>query len=311
MKKQSLPYFSYNDYMQKLFKTKVYKVSIDGGFSCPNRDGSKSLAGCIFCESKGASSRTNKLLTPIKEQVRNNIKIRKSRYKAKKFIVYFQSFTNTHASLETLKKRYDEALSAHPDIVGISIATRSDCIDEEKIKLIASYKQKVDYVCIEYGLQTIHDKTLKFINRQECLTDFLKAIELTKKYNLHHCAHIILNLPGESKQEMLATADKLAELEIEGVKIHLLAALKNTALEKIFLKGLWKSPSFAESVTLVCDFVQRLSPKTIIHRVSSRNGHPLDIVHPLWMKDNKEKFLQCILQEFTKRKTYQGSFCNF
>lgn len=308
MKKQSLPYLSYNRYMQKLFKKRVYKVSVDGGFSCPNRDGAKSFSGCIFCDAKGASSRTHAEFTPIKEQVLKNIQIRKSRYKAEKFIVYLQSFTNTYASLKTLKKRYDEALFAHKDIVGLSISTRPDCIDEEKIKLIASYKDKVPYVCVEYGLQTIHDKTLKRINRQESFADFLKALELSKKYGLHNCAHVILNLPGEGRKEMLETADKLAELQVEGVKIHLLAVLKNTFLHRLFLAGKWQSPSLQESVQRACDFIEHLPADTIIHRVSSRNGHPHDLVHPLWMRDGKEKFANFILQEFKTRGTYQGFF---
>lgn len=305
MKNQSLPYFNYNAHMHKLFQKRVYKVSIDGGFSCPNRDGTKSTFGCIFCDAKGSSSRTHPSFTSIKEQVIKNISIRKSRYRAEKFIAYFQSFTNTYAPIEVLKKRYDEAIAAHPDIVGLTISTRPDCIDEEKIKLIASYQAKLPYVSIEYGLQTIHDKTLKLINRQETHADFLKALALTKKYNLHHCAHVILNLPGETKEEMLATAEELARLKVEGVKIHLLVAMRGTALEKLFLKGNWQSFSLEEYVKLACDFIERLPPDMVIHRIS-KNGHPLEIVYPLWMKDKKAAFMPALLKEFEQRKSYQG-----
>ncbi len=306
MKNQSLPYFSYNSYMQKLFQKRVYKVSIDGGFSCPNRDGTKSFRGCIFCDAKGSSSRTHPAFTPIKEQVIKNVAVRKSRYKAEKFIAYFQSFTNTYAPLETLKKRYDEALAAHPDIIGLTISTRPDCIDEEKIKLIASYQAKVPYVSIEYGMQTIHDKTLKLINRQETHADFLKALKLAQKYKLHHCAHVILNLPGETKEDMLATAEELGHLNIEGVKIHLLVAMKGTELAKLVLKGSWQSFSLKEYVQLACDFIERLPPQMIIHRIS-KNGHPQEIVHPLWMKDKKAEFMPALLTEFAQRKTCQGA----
>ncbi|MFA5249906.1 MAG: TIGR01212 family radical SAM protein [Parachlamydiales bacterium] len=307
MEKQLQPYFSYRAYMQKLFSQRVYKISIDGGFSCPNRDGTKSYQGCIFCDAQGSSSKTNPQNTPIKAQVLKNLKIRQSRYKAKKFIAYFQSFTNTYAPLEVLKKRYDEAVFAHPDIIGLSIATRPDSIDEEKIKLIASYKEKLPFVSLEYGLQTIHEKTLQLINRQEHFSDFLKALELARKYQIHPVAHVILNLPGEGRKEMLETAEALRALKIEGLKIHLLAALKNTALEQLFIEGKWQGLSFQDSVSLCCDFLERIPKATVIHRVSSQNGHHQDLVHPLWMKEKKEPFMEALKAEFFRRQSYQGS----
>jgi radical SAM protein (TIGR01212 family) len=297
--------------MKSLFGFKVYKVSVDAGFSCPNRDGKKGVSGCIFCDEKGSSSRTNENLS-IKAQVLENIKIRKKRFKAKKFIVYFQSFSNTYAPTETLKKRYDEAINASPDIVGISISTRADCIDEEKIKFISTYKKKLPYVSLEYGMQTSHDKTLKLINRKETFKDFLKAISLTKKYNLHNSAHVILGLPKENKSNMLKTADTLAKLQIEGVKIHLLVVMKNTVLEKMYKNKLYSPLSFEEFINISCDFLERLPKNCIIHRLST-SGHPKGIVAPLWMKKKNlnNEIIAALEKNFSKRKTKQGFFCKY
>jgi uncharacterized protein len=309
-KEEILPYNSFNNFLKKLFKQRTYKISIDAGFSCPNRDGTKGVGGCIFCDEKGSSSRTNHECSSLKTQIINNIKVRKSRYRAEKFIVYFQSFTNTYASTEKLKKLYDEAIDAHEDIVGISVSTRPDCIDEEKIKLLASYKEKLPFVCVEYGMQTANDSTLKLLNRNETHEDFLKALELTKKYDLHHCAHIILGLPEESLEDNLKTADTLAQLKVEGVKIHSLVAMENTALCQMYERGLWTPLTLEEYVERSCSFIERLHPTSILHRVSA-SGHPLHIIAPLWMKEKNLQFSKALIEEFQKRKTRQGSFCKF
>ena len=300
-------YNSYNQFMKKLFGCKVYKVSIDGGFSCPNRDGTKGIGGCIYCDEMGASSRTNKSYVSITDQIINNIKVRKSRYRADKFIAYFQSFSNTYGTLAELKKKYDEAVSADKDIVGLNISTRPDCIDEEKIKLIASYKDRVKYICIEYGMQTCHDKTLQLINRKETHSDFLKALDLTKKYGLHHCAHLILGLPGESVEEQLQTAKVISNLEIEGIKIHLLVAMNNSVLAEMFYKNLWKPLSCDEYISLACSFLEQVHPSCIVHRVSV-SGHPLHIVAPTWMREKKLNIPLEIAKEFQRRNTKQGYF---
>lgn len=304
----TLPYKSYNQLMQSIFGCKVYKVSIDGGFSCPNRDGSKGYGGCIFCDNEGSSSRTNKNSATITEQIQNNIKVRKSRYGAKKFIAYFQSFSNTYAPLSELKKKYDEALDADRDIVGINISTRPDCIDEEKIQLIASYKDRLKYVCLEYGMQTCHDKTLKLINRKETHQDFINALELTKKYGLHYCAHIILGLPGESYEDQFITANQITELRLEGIKLHFLVAMENTSLSKMYKQGLWNPFSYESYLSLAVSFLERVHKECTIHRISL-SGHPKHIVAPLWMKNKTYNVSEDLRKEFQKRKTYQGYFC--
>lgn len=309
-KEEILPYNSFNNFLKKIFQQKTYKISLDAGFSCPNRDGSKGFGGCIFCDEKGSSSRTNLECASLKTQIINNIKVRKNRYKAEKFIVYFQSFTNTYAPVAKLKKLYDEAIEAHEEIVGISVSTRPDCVDEEKIQLLASYKEKLPFVCIEYGMQTSNDTTLKLLNRNETHGDFLKALELTKKYDLHHCAHVILGLPGESLEDNLKTADTLAELKVEGVKIHCLVAMENSVLGNMYEKGLWTPLSYKEYVESACSFIERIHPDSIIHRVSA-SGHPLHLIAPLWMKEKNLQIANALREEFQRRKTRQGSFCLF
>ncbi len=299
------PIYTYNEYLKKRFQTRVYKISLDGGFTCPNRDGTKGKKGCIFCDEKGSSSRTHCASTPIEQQAKINIDVRKSRYGAKKFIAYFQSFTNTYAPCDHLKKIYDKALFSHPDIIGLSISTRPDCIDEEKVKMIAEYKKKFPYVCIELGMQSIHDKTLSLINRQESHKDFLAAYDLLKKYELEHCVHVILGLPDESPQEQIATAKKLAYLQVQGIKIHTLVAMENTPLAKLYHEGKWSPLGFDEHIHLLCDFLEYIHPTCIIHRLSG-NGHPHHLIAPQWIKTQKTKILPSLYKEFLHRETMQG-----
>jgi hypothetical protein len=297
---------TYHSYLKELFSCRVYKVTIDGGFSCPNRDGSKGFGGCIFCDETGSSSQVH-IAKSIQYQVVENIIIRKTRYQAKKFIVYFQSFSNTYAPVDILKERYDAAVYAHEDIVGLSIATRPDCIDLQKLEMIASYKNKLPYVNIEFGLQTIHNKTLNLINRKESHEDFLKALELSRKVGLEPSVHVILGLPGETKKEMLETAKELAKLNIFGIKIHMLIAMENTPLAIMYEKKLWNPLTFEEYVDTVCDFLEILPPACVIHRLSG-NGHPLHQVTSDWVYTRKKEVIEAIHQEFEKRKTYQGFF---
>jgi len=285
---------TFNRYLKNLFGRKVYKVSIDAGFTCPNIDGTKAKGGCIFCDEYGSSSRVHENRS-IKEQVLNNIKIRKTRYKAKKFIAYFQSFSNTYKNIDELKKLYNEALCSHPDIVGLSISTRADCLDENKVKLVASYRKFLPYVSIELGLQSMHDKTLKKINRQETLKDFIKAYTLIKKYNLHLCVHVILGLPQETDLDMMRTANFLSSLKIDGVKIHILVALKNTVLEKLYLKKLWTPLSYERYLKIASYFIKTLGNSCIIHS-SAASGYAKDIIAPSWLYKKKLKLIEDINQ---------------
>ncbi|MBY0405282.1 MAG: TIGR01212 family radical SAM protein, partial [Cyanobacteria bacterium] len=281
------PYKPYSQYLKERFGCRVYKVTLDGGFTCPNRDGTKGKGGCTFCDDTGSSSRAQDRRDSITDQILKNVEKQRKRFKAEKFIAYFQSYTNTYSPVERLKRLYDEAINAHPDIIGLAISTRPDCVDEEKIALIASYKTPDNYVCVEYGMQTIHDRTLEILNRCETHEEFLQAMALTRKYDLDHCIHVILGLPGESHADQMETADTLARMKVNGVKIHLLCAMENTPLAESYLRGEWEPVGQVEYVSLICDFIERLHPDCVIHRVAG-NGHHEHVVAPLWLQKKLE-----------------------
>ena len=298
-------YNQYSQHLKELFNCKVYKVTIDAGFSCPNRDGAISTGGCIFCEDGGSFSQAHSGQLSIDEQLDTSIKKLKDRFGAKKFISYFQAYSNTYAPVEKLKSLYDEAIS-HPEVVGLSIGTRPDCVDEEKIRLINSYTEN-HHVWVEYGLQSIHNKTLKLINRGHSSEDFIKAYELTRKFgkDIKICVHVILGLPGETRQEMLETANALADLGINGIKIHLLCALKDTELEKMYNRGEFNPLSAEDYVDTVCDYLEILPKETVIHRLAG-NGLKKILVAPKWLPE-KFKVLNLIDRELERRGTFQGS----
>lgn len=297
-------YNQYSRHLQNIFNCKVYKITIDAGFSCPNRDGAFSKDGCIFCDTSGSFSQAHSNLFPIEQQLEESIIRLKNRFKAEKFISYFQAYTNTYAPVNKLKSLYDRAVS-HPDVVGLSIGTRPDCVDEEKLDLIETYSEN-KLVWIEYGLQSIHNKTLEFINRGHSFEDFVKAMDLSKKRNLNICAHVIIGLPGETRKDMLETARVLADMGVDGVKIHLLCVLKGTKLEDLYNASKINLLSSAEYVETVCDFLEILPPSVTIHRLAG-NGLKKILVAPKWL-DEKFKILNMIDAELEKRNSCQGKF---
>lgn len=297
-------YNEYSRYLKEKFGCKVYKITIDAGFNCPNRDGTISLGGCIFCDENGSFSQAHSNSLSIEEQLKVGIERIKKRFKAKKFISYFQAYTNTYASVEKLKYLYDKAIS-NEEIVGLSIGTRPDCVDKEKIDLISSYTDK-NYVWIEYGLQSIHDKTLKLINRGHTSQDFINAINLTQNRGINICAHVIIGLPGETRENILHTAKILADLGVNGVKIHLLCVLKNTRIETMFNQGEFVPLSMQDYIETVCDFLEILPPQITIHRLAG-NGLKEILVAPKWLPE-KFKLLNAIDNEFKKRNSYQGIY---
>ncbi len=296
-------YNQYSQHLEDMFGCKIYKITLDAGFDCPNRDGNLSSGGCIFCEEGGSFSRAHCNTLSVQQQVEAGVEKLKSRFKAQKFISYFQAYSNTYAPVDKLKEIYDQSL-LHKDVIGISIGTRPDCVDKEKIKLISSYTSN-HYVWIEYGLQTIHNKTLGFINRGHSYEDFLNAVNITKDKDINICAHVIIGLPGESRKNMLETAKALADLGINGIKIHLLCVLKNTKLEKMYLNNEFQLFSAEEYIETVCDFLELLPPEVTIHRLAG-NGLKRILVAPNWLCE-KFKLLNAIDQELDKRKSFQGS----
>ena len=295
-------YNQFSAHLKEKFGVKVYKITLDAGFSCPNRDGTISTGGCIFCDDGGSFSQAHSNLLSIQEQVNIGAENLKTRFKAKKFMSYFQAFSNTYKPVTELEKIYSSALN-HPDIVGLSIGTRPDCIDDEKIKLIASFKNDY-YTWIEYGLQSIHNKTLTKINRGHDYDCFLKAYEKTKEAGINVCVHVIFGL-WETNDEIMQTAKELARLKVDGVKIHMLCALENTKLANIYRNGEISFMSEDEYVQTVCDFIEYLPPKTTIHRVAG-NGFSKTLIEPQWL-GKKFDCLNKIDREFIKRNSHQGS----
>ena len=294
-------YNQYSAHLKNKFGVKVYKITLDAGFSCPNRDGTISTGGCIFCDEGGSFSQAHSNLLTVEKQVEEGIKTLSQRFKAQKFMSYFQAYSNTYKPVNELENIYNSALN-HPDIVGISIGTRPDCVDEEKIKLISSYKDDY-YTWIEYGLQSIHNKTLKRINRGHDFDCFLKAYEKTKEAGINVCVHVIFGL-WETHDEIMQTAQKLAELNVDGVKIHMLCALENTKLSQIYKEGGIEFMNEDEYVQTVCDFLEYLPDTTTIHRLAG-NGLSTELIAPKWLS-KKFDCLNKIDKEFIKRNTYQG-----
>lgn len=294
-------YNQFSAYLKNKFGAKVYKITIDAGFSCPNRDGTISNGGCIFCDDGGSFSQAHSNLLSVEEQVNIGAETLKKRFKAQKFMSYFQAFSNTYKPVSELEKIYNSSLN-HPDVVGISIGTRPDCIDDDKIKLISSYKDDY-YTWVEYGLQSIHDKTLKKINRGHDFDCFLRAYEKTKQAGLNVCAHVIFGL-WESHDEIMQTAQRLATLGIDGVKIHMLCALEGTKLANMYKNGEIDFMSEDEYIQTVCDFLEYLPQTTTIHRLAG-NGLSTELIAPRWI-GKKLDCLNKIDREFLKRNSWQG-----
>ena len=295
-------YNQFSHYLKEKFGAKVYKITIDAGFSCPNRDGTISNCGCIFCDDGGSFSQAHSNRLSIEEQVKIGAETLKNRFKAEKFMSYFQAFSNTYKPVGELEKIYKASLT-HPDIVGLSIGPRPDCIDNDKLKLISSFTQDY-YTWIEYGLQSVHDKTLLKINRGHDYKCFLKAYEKTKEAGINICLHIILNL-FETYDEMMQTAKTIAKLEPEVVKIHMLCALEGTKITEMYKNGELNFMSEDEYVNTVCDFLEYLPPQTTIHRLAG-NGLRTELVAPRWI-GKKLDCLNKIDSEFERRNSGQGA----
>ncbi len=294
----------YNQFSRLLkdkFGAKVYKITLDAGFSCPNRDGTISSGGCIFCDEGGSFSQAHSNLLSIEQQVQEGIKNLTTRFKAEKFMSYFQAYSNTYKPVKELEKIYNSALK-DDKIIGLSIGTRPDCVDDEKLSLIAGYKDDY-YTWVEYGLQSVHDKTLKKINRGHDFDCFLRAYEKTKEKGINVCVHVIFGL-WEDHDEIMQTAQKLAQLQVDGVKIHMLCALENTRLADMYRHGEIDFMSEDEYVSMVCDFLEYLPPNTSIHRLAG-NGLKKNLIAPRWL-GKKLDCLNKIDREFIKRNSYQG-----
>jgi radical SAM protein (TIGR01212 family) len=280
----------------------VQKIYIDAGLSCPNRDGAISTGGCIYCNAKGSGSGAHRPGLSITEQVRAVKGHMARKYKAKKFIAYFQSFSNTYAPVEHLKTLYDDALAVE-DIIGLFIGTRPDCVDEPVLELLQHYNENY-LVWIEYGLQSAHDGTLARINRGHDVKCFEKAVDMAKRRGIKVCVHVILGLPLENKQQMLETARIISNMGIDGIKIHHLSVLKGTALEQMYNSGSYHCLEQKEYLDLVCDFLELLPEEMIIQRLAG-DPHEEELIAPLWSR-RKSETLDLITRTLAARDSWQG-----
>jgi len=296
-------YNDLNTYFRSLFGCRVQKITVDAGLSCPNRDGTISTGGCIYCNARGSGTGAHSRGLSITEQLVLAKKALARRYKAAKFMAYFQSFSNTYAPIATLRRLYDEALSA-ADIVGLSIGTRPDCVNEQVLALLQEYAQKY-LVWIEYGLQSARDDTLALINRGHDVQCFMDAVKATLNRQIKICAHVILGLPGETRSDMLHTAHTIATAGIDGLKLHLLYVIQGTRLEKLYRRGEYRCLEQQEYVDIVCDFLERIPGRIIIQRLTG-DPHPEELVAPHWSL-KKSETLALIQTELERRDSRQGS----
>ena len=295
-------YNAFSEELKRVFGCRVQRLSVDGGFTCPNRDGSVGRDGCVFCGGKGSGSFGILHGAGVAGQLEHAKEVMVRKYRAALFIAYFQAFSNTYAPVEQLKRLYDEALAV-PDVVGLIVGTRPDCLPEATLDLLAGYARRC-YFWLELGLQSPLDRTLAAIGRGHDLASFLAAVTGCRARGIRVCAHIILGLPGESREEMLSGADLLNEAGVDGVKLHLLHVMRGTALASQYLAGGVRVLDRDAYVGLVCDFLERLDPGIVVHRLTG-DGNRADLIAPLWSLQ-KFEVLNCIDGELQRRGTGQG-----
>jgi radical SAM protein (TIGR01212 family) len=298
-------YNTFPEELKRVFGCKVQRISVDAGFTCPNRDGMLDSHGCIFCGGHGSGSFGIQRDLDISAQLEDGKEVMRRKYRADKFIAYFQAYSNTYAPVERLRELFSEALTV-TDTVGLIVATRPDCLQEE----VLDYLKELDgqtYFWLELGIQSIHDRSLAFINRRHNHACSVDAIRRARARGLRVCVHVILGVPGETRDEMLATADELNRLDVSGVKLHLLHVMKNTKLAEMYDHGEVTVMGRDEYAGLVCEFLERLDPDILIHRLTGDGGHD-NLVAPLWSL-KKFEILNLIDAEMERRGTKQGSNC--
>lgn len=294
-------YRDFNASLRETFGCRVQKITLDAGLTCPNRDGTLGKGGCIYCNERGSGTGAARNLT-ITQQIAEAKPRLARRYKATKFLAYFQSFSNTYAPLPVLQSLYEEAL-ADPDIVGLSIGTRPDCVSDGVLDYLAKRQDRAA-IWMEYGLQSAHDATLDRIHRRHTVADFIRTVERTRARGIGVCAHIILGLPGETPEHMRETARFLARLDIQAVKIHLLYVVRGTPLEDMFRAGAYRPLTREEYSAAVAAFLTLLPPHIIIQRLTG-DPHPEELVVPLWALE-KQRNLEFIRHYMEVREDFQG-----
>ncbi len=295
-------YYDLKSYWINRFGCRVHKLPIDAGFTCPNRDGRVASGGCIYCDGRGSALRQAGALPAVGDQIRRGKAFYKARGKSEKFVAYFQTFTNTYAPVVRLRALYDEAL-ADEEVIGLSIGTRPDCVPDETLAMIRSYAER-SHVWLEFGLQSIHDRTLAAINRGHDSACFRDAVRRAAGGPILICVHVIVGLPGESRGEILETAREIAALPIQGIKIHSLLALAGTELGARYQRGEVETMAREEYVGTVCDILELLPPEMVVQRLTAE-GYREIFLGPEWA-GNKLAVLSAIDRELERRDSWQG-----
>lgn len=295
-------YRSVSSWLKGIFGGHVRKIALDAGLGCPNRDGTKSVDGCIYCNPRGSGTGAMRQGIGLREQVDNGIEFLSRRYGCSKFIAYFQSFTNTYAAPEVLADLYSQAL-ARPEIVGLAIGTRPDCVPDATLDVLAQMGRD-RLVWIEYGLQSVHDRTLRWLNRGHDAAAFFDAVQRTHTRGILSVAHLILGLPGETQADMIETARAVSRSEVHGVKLHPLYVVRGTRLERIYREGSWQPLSEDQAIDATLSVLEVLPPEMVVHRTTS-DPHPEELIAPEWML-NKRKVRDHLSREMERRDFRQG-----
>jgi radical SAM protein (TIGR01212 family) len=293
---------SYNRWLQEKFGERVYRVIVDAGFTCPNRDGKVAAGGCAYCNNSSFRPPSAIKTDPIRDQVREGIEYIRKRFDAHKFIIYFQPFSNTYAETEYLRRLYTDAID-HPEVVGLAIGTRPDCVDQEKIRMIDEIAGRT-FVSLEFGVESIYDDTLRRVNRGHDYAAFLRAIEITRRSSIHIGAHVILGFPWETREQWLAMADEMSRVGVDALKIHHLHIVRGTALAAEYAREPFRVFGYEEYLDLLCDFVERLDPAIVIERMFGEAPLGL-LVAPNWRR-NKNDLVLDIKRKFEQRDVRQG-----
>ncbi len=295
-------YNSYGAYLREKFGERVSKVVVDAGFTCPNRDGTAGVGGCTYCNNDAFRPQSASRLKPIPLQVEEGISFLKRRYRVRKFIVYFQPFSNTHAPLGQLIPLYESAL-CRPDVIGLAVGTRPDCVDEEKIAWFAQLSQK-RFVVIEYGLESTHDRTLGLINRGHDYARWLRAMELSRGRGIHLSAHLILGFPWETREEMLSMAADVSGVGLDFLKLHHLHVVRGTAMARQFMSDPFPLLGYEEYRDLLVEFLELLNPVIRLERFFGISPDEI-LLAPRWGKTRTE-MQRDVEQDLARRETWQG-----
>lgn len=299
-------FYKLNSFLKENFKEKIYKVSLDGGFTCPNRDGKISNKGCLFCSDKGSGEFAGDRCKTITAQIDEQIDFMKDKIGSSKVIAYFQNFTNTYGDIEYLRKIYYEALN-HEKVIGIAIATRPDCLSDDVINLLDEINKKY-FLWVELGLQTANDSIGKIINRGYDTTVYIDSCRILNEKNIKFVTHMIVGLPNEEKKDLYDTIDLINSVKSWGIKIHLLYILKNSKLLNYYQQNPFKIYEKDEYENTVIELLERLSPLIVVHRLTG-DAKKDELFEPLWSL-NKRGILNSIEKKLKSSKSYQGKFFN-